>query len=468
MSAVTEKASNVVEVRVPNENVNDETVTILQWRVKTGDRVSAEQPLVEVETSKATFDIPAPAAGVVRLADVKGAEVPIGAVIAYVGESVEAIEAGLSRAPEPRSEEPSAAPAPVAHPAVEFASAPSVRGTATRIGPKARACIRKHNLSEELFNGRGLVTEQHVLEYVAVRDGKAPPKNPRRGQAAAAPLAQETDFTPATPVERRELPRLKRLEARYLAWSKSNALPSLVTVAVPTRGLRLRPNPDPFVAGLLSGAVIFESARLLLRYPQFNAYHAGGALNVYKDINIGFAIEAGQGLKVPIIRNANAKTLPQIVAEKQALLADYLDGQLTPEKLFGGTFTVTDLSGEQVFSFTPLINQGQSAILGVGAEVPVGGGGGSGAGMYNLMLAFDHQVADGRAAAQFLSELRERMIGYEQSLLGGAAGDAVPEPACESCYRTASQLVAMNRHLLKSIGKTGTERLVCTICAQGW
>ena len=464
----------ISEVRVPNENVNDETVTILQWRVADGDRVAAEQPLVEVETSKANFDIPAPAAGVVRMAAANGAEVRIGAVICYIGDNAAAIDAAIAKttqSAEVASEEPAAVaqsePAPAPPPGSQ-AIAPSIRGTSTRIGPKARAALRNNGLSEEQFRNCGLVTEQHVLEFLAARDGKPAPRRERGPAAAKHETAAQTEreFSTSIPVDRRELPRSKRLEARYLGWSRANALPSLVTVAVPTRGLRLRPQCDPAVPGLISAAIIFESSRLLLRFPQFNAFHASGALNVYKEVNIGFAIEAGQGLKVPIIRHASTKTLPQIISEKQSLLIGYLDNQLTPEHLFGGTFTVTDLSGEGAFSFLPLINQGQSAILGVGAELATGSNGG---GMYNLILAFDHQVADGRAAAQFLTELRDRMVGYEASLIGpSGGGNDAPEAACEMCYRSVSELHALKRHLLKAVGPAGADRLICTICAEGW
>lgn len=133
-------------------------------------------------------------------------------------------------------------------------------------------------------------------------------------------------------------------------------------------------------------------------------------MNYYDEVNVGFAVDAGEGLKVPVIRDADKKELGAIAREIQDLLLAYTSGEITLEAASGGTFTVTDLSGEGVFSFHPLINQRQSAILGVGAEFHAPG---SSEGLYQLILAFDHRLTEGRAAAQFLKDLRDKLSAYE-------------------------------------------------------
>jgi len=131
----------------------------------------------------------------------------------------------------------------------------------------------------------------------------------------------------------------------------------------------------------VSAVIIFETARLLKTFPLFNAYCADGSIHFYEQVNIGFAVDADRGLKVPVIRDADTKSLPEIAAEMQEAVVDYLNDSLPMKSLAGGTFTVTDLSGDGVFAFHPLINQGQSAILGICGEFfPPG----SKEGMFNL------------------------------------------------------------------------------------
>jgi 2-oxoglutarate dehydrogenase E2 component (dihydrolipoamide succinyltransferase) len=209
--------------------------------------------------------------------------------------------------------------------------------------------------------------------------------------------------------KREALPKSKMAEARYLL-AGSNALASSVSVACPTRGLRAAAARHPEWGSLPSAAIVFEAARLMRKHPVFNAFYDDGAVNYYDEVNAGFAVDAGEGLKVPVIRDADKKDLGAIAREIQDLLLAYTNGEITLEAASGGTFTVSDLSGEGVLSFQPLINHRQSAILGVGAEFFATG---SSEGFYQLVLAFDHRLTEGRAAAQFLKDLRGQLSAYE-------------------------------------------------------
>ena len=210
------------------------------------------------------------------------------------------------------------------------------------------------------------------------------------------------------------LTRAKRVEAKSLRDGAETTLPSVVTVACPTRGFRAAVAHQAAVGDIATAVIVAETARLLRKYPVFNAYHADGNINYYENVNIGFAIDAGRGLKVPVIRDADRKEIVAIAAELRELVVTYLDDRLTVESLAGGTFTVTDLSGENVVAFHPLISRGQAAILGVCAEVSLPG---TGAGAFNLVLGFDHQLSEGRTAGRFLGELRERLAQYEETFL---------------------------------------------------
>jgi hypothetical protein len=137
--------------------------------------------------------------------------------------------------------------------------------------------------------------------------------------------------------------------------------------------------------------------------------------------------------------------------------------ELTAEQQSAGTFTVTDLSGSNAFVFEPLINKGQSAILGVGAEFfPA-----ADVGFFNLTLRFDHQLGEGRTAAAFLNDLAARLKGHEAAQ---GAADVAPRdvPHCTRCRRDHHELRAINRDLVRTVNVDGGNDVVCTVCLQGW
>jgi len=167
---------------------------------------------------------------------------------------------------------------------------------------------------------------------------------------------------------------------------------------------------------------------------------------------------------VPVIRDADRKEIAAIAAEMRELVVSYLDDRLTVELLAGGTFTVTDLSGENVVAFHPLISRGQAAILGVCAEVSLPG---AGAGAFNLVLGFDHQLSEGRTAGRFLGELRERLANYEATFLRDGATRA-KEPRCARCEAGYHELAANGHALVQSVHADGSVRLLCKLCFEGW
>ena len=210
--------------------------------------------------------------------------------------------------------------------------------------------------------------------------------------------------------------------------------------------------------------IVAETARLLRKYPVFNAYYSDENINYYDQVNIGFAVDAGKGLKVPVIRDADRKEIAAIAAEMRELVVTYLDDRLTVESLAGGTFTVTDLSGENVVAFHPLISRGQAAILGVCAEVSLPG---TGAGAFNLVLGFDHQLSEGRTAGRFLGELRERLTHYEETFLRDRVTRA-EVPRCARCQGSYHELAANGHALVQSVQADGSVRLLCKLCFEGW
>jgi pyruvate/2-oxoglutarate dehydrogenase complex dihydrolipoamide acyltransferase (E2) component len=435
--------SESTPIVIPRENVNDESVKLLAWLVADKEPVTAGQPIAEIESSKTVADVVAPAAGTLTHAHSVGDEVAVGGVLGHI--STGAAVGNGSPAPATVVE-----PAPVA--------TVMTAGIETRFSPKAQELIKLHSVDPSRFANRGLVRADDVT---ALLEGKpatvAKQISTEPAVAASAPVIGAA----GVPIRSEPLPRSKKVEAKYLAASLRTGLPSVITVACPTRGLKQALADHPSLRGQISPIIIFETARLLRAFPFFNAYCSEGTANFYEQVHIGFAVDADRGLKVPVIRDADTKSLPDIASEMQELVIEYLNDTLAMKSLAGGTFTVTDLSGEGVFGFHPLINQGQSAILGIGAEFfPPG----SREGMFNLILAFDHQISEGRAAAKFLNELKHRIAGYESAMETSAA-----DPHCEECYASLSELSAMKHHyLLPTVGPRGTTRMVCTRCMMGY
>jgi pyruvate/2-oxoglutarate dehydrogenase complex dihydrolipoamide acyltransferase (E2) component len=460
-------------VLIPQENVNDESVTLIAWCVANGEEVQEGQDLAEVEGSKAVFTIPAPVAGRVQYTLEIGQEIAVGGVLCTVSSaaSVAVASTGADGASDPMSESPAAHGKDTALDEKLPAHALDAPSGTPRFSRQAAALLQQHGLDPQHFIGYGLVRTSDILAVlghngVSKPAVMSPPEmEPLRHQTADAPI-------PATGVPFRceTLSRGKQTEIRYLASGYHNTLPSVVTVAVPTRGLRAAAAQYAHAPGSITAIILFEAGRLLRHYPLFNAFYAHGAAHIYDAVNIGFALDVGHGLKVPVIRQADTKSLPEIASEMQAMLRRYLDHTLRVEDLAAGTFTVTDLSNEGVLTFHPLINQGQAAILGIGSEYSSGAG--PAEGFFTLILAFDHQLTEGRQAAQFLQELARRLQAYESVMQPQST--AACEPHCARCLTSLSRLRQLDpgqrgaHFLVQTIQPDGTQAYCCSLCMQGW
>ncbi len=439
--------SNVMPVLIPRENVNDESVTLVSWLVKDGDQVSSGQDLAEVEGSKSVFEIAAPQDGYVRVSRRVGDEIDVGTVLCHICDTADA-EISDTVADD------SVAGDPVVG---------NGASGAARFSRKALQLLSEHGLSEKVFEGRGLVRSGDILEHI----GQSPPQSIASPASSSAVTAHVSPVVPAldVPFKTERLSRQKRTEARYIASAYHNTLQSAVTVAIPTSGLRAAADLHPYLQGNTTAVIVYEAARLLRKYPAFNAFHSDGTVNTYEHVNIGVAIDAGQSLKVPVIRGADTKSISEIADELRESLVAYLNDEMSPESLAGGTFTISDLSAEGVYTFHPLINQGQSGILGIGAEFfPPG----SGEGTFQLVLTFDHQVAEGRLAAQFLGDLRGRLEAYESAIGQSVGAVQDEEPYCSRCLTPIGRLRDMNQYLVQVVKPDGSPGHLCTVCLQGW
>jgi pyruvate/2-oxoglutarate dehydrogenase complex dihydrolipoamide acyltransferase (E2) component len=180
----------------------------------------------------------------------------------------------------------------------------------------------------------------------------------------------------------------------------------MVTVGVPCDGVRSRmhslSNEDGAPFSLLE-LVIHEAAALLAAYPDLNGFFASGRGWRYRNIAIGFAVNAGRGLRVPVVQSPHLGSRLTVARSVRDLTLRYFRNELKMDDVIGGSFTVTDLSSYGVTHFVPVLNERQAAILGICAERP-------GTGHQDLVLCFDHRMSDGMRAAAFLGELRDQLL----------------------------------------------------------
>ena len=474
--------SEVIPVRIPQETVNDDQVLLQQWQVVDGQAVRAGQVLVEVETSKSVFEITGPAAGFIRLNAASHQEVPIGQVLCHIGTSLEAVDAHLQRTSAPsnaaraqsvRSAETSGnSSAPRATTGLESGTVSASSPTeplpsahSTRFSQQALALIQTHGLSANDFARRGLVRGEEVLRSLNRTSGDS--RAPLR-EAVVAPVATPpppaSPYRSATgvPFRTEPLARSKRVETKVLSWSTQQAIRSSVTVMVPTVGRNRLLDANRDDTEQIMANIIRSTALLLREFPRLNACCLDDHVLLYEQVNIGYALDAGHGLKVAVLRDADHRTPSALIEERQRLIAAYLNQSLLPADLSGTTFTITDLSGSGVTTFDPLISEGQAGILGISGEFPVG----AGQQAFHLVLSFDHRLVEGRAAASFLSQLKDLIVQFEQSLISAQA-DSVRETCCSRCGITGSQATTRNHFLVCVAGPQNGTTHICTICLQG-
>jgi len=454
-----------IAIAVPRESNNDELVTLVVWKCRDGDEVFAQQVVAEVEGSKATFEVTVPSGGFIRCLAIEGQDVLVGEPLCRVFPTRASADSWVPEPAERARDDVAITPTAPQGLATAAVTAAERRLDFVRFSRRAQELLAQHGLASDSFAGRGLVRARDVLAAIGDPERTQPRRSADHGgpAARAATVAAVAGGALQALATRHALGPSKRTEARYIRAAQRATLPSSVTVAVRTRGLRAAITRSSAFDGDVTALLVHECARLLRKYPLLNACYDAGEAYVYDVVNVGIAVDDGSGLKVPVIRDADLKSPADLAEEVRELLVAYAANDLCAEQQSGGTFTITDLSSSNVLVFEPLLNRGQAAILGVGAEVaPAAGGVGS----FNLTLRFDHQLAEGRTAAAFLNDLALRLEGHEAAA-HGAIGTA-PFPRCVRCHRTHAELSAIDRHLVRTVAVSGGDEVLCTVCIQGW
>jgi pyruvate dehydrogenase E2 component (dihydrolipoamide acetyltransferase) len=422
--------ANAIEVKVPD--IGDfKDIPVIEVLVKPGDEVNKEDPLVTLESDKATMEVPSPAAGVVRDIKLKvGDKVSQGMLVLMLEPAGEApaktaapAPAAVS-APAPAPAKP--APSPAAKPA-PAAAAPAPAPAIDESGfGKAHASPSVRRFARELGVDLGRVSGSGPKSRVLVEDVQAYVKGELsrpRGEAGAGgglgfnlPPMQTVDFSKFGPVTEQPLSRIKKLSGGFLHrnWV---SIPHVtqqdeadITELEAFRKAQADEAKKSGIKFTMLGFLMKASVVALKQFPEFNAsLSADGEKLVLKNyFHIGVAVDTPNGLVVPVIRDVDKKGLLEIARELGDVSERMRTGKIAPADLQGGCFSISSLGGIGGTFFTPIINAPEVAILGVGKAVmkPVWNGREFAPRlMLPLSLSYDHRVIDGALGARFSSFL---------------------------------------------------------------
>ncbi len=405
------------------ESIAEGTVT--KWHKKAGDRVERDEPLFEISTDKVDTEIPSPASGILSEIRVgEGQTVPINTVVAVIGEKVaEARADAPSPAPPSR---PTAPPPPPAPPAA-----------ATERGPRSSPLVRKMAREHEIdllklsgSGGGGRITKEDVVKHLESRHAPVsapPPQMPSAAAAAAAAPAPAVVTAPPGRVEIAPMSGIRKsIAERMVSSRKTSAHVTTVFEADVSRIVQARESlkrtfeKEEGVKLTYTPFFIRAVTSALKSFPALNASIEGDRILYHKDYNIGVAVALEGGLIVPVVHHADEKSFLGLVRAVSDLAERARGKRLKPEEVQGGTFTLTNPGPYGSLFGTPIINQPQVAILGVGGihKRPVVVNDAIAVrSMVYLALSFDHRLVDGAFADQFMADVKRRLEGWDEKIL---------------------------------------------------
>ncbi len=457
-------------VVMPKLGNSVESSIIVGWKKRPGDVVTAGETLLEVETDKATVDVEAPASGtLLAIYFNAGADVPVMTAIAAIGQPGESTaDIAPGGAPDGEINRKDAADAkkePTGTTSASIASEPASlpagaehgsppTGDTAPISPRARHLAEDKGVSVAGIAGTGpggriierdivaALAQQPKLTPVAERmvaqgafalpEGAAGKKITTRDLVPAAAADVPATSAPASTVMTQQtqgeiqvfpLKGVRKVIAtRMLASLQTTAQLTLNAYADARalRTLRARLKASDERLGLrgvtINDLILFAVARTLLAFPEMNTHLKDDALHQFPYVNLGFAVDTPKGLMVPVVKNAHTHSLRALSAESVRLAKSAQDGTIKPDDLDGGTFTVTNLGGLGIDTFTPVLNPPQVGILGVGGialraievgddiqHIP----------HIALSLTIDHRAVDGAPGARFLQAVARALADVD-------------------------------------------------------
>lgn len=386
---------------------------VVTWYKREGEFVEKGETLFEVETDKVNVDVESLTSGFLRKILLgEGIEAPTNTPIAIISESMDedissVIEAKPSVSVHPAEGESYGVEREIAKPARREAKGERM----TKISPLARRIAEQENVDIQTIEGTGpggRITKQDVERAIAERTQT--PAEPAEAEAKYGIKPERESY------EDRELTKMRKVIAQRLQESKATAPHFYVDVTADATAItqlkeELNKRAEEHGAKItFNDMVIKIVSQVLKEFPTVNANFFEDRIRIYRAINIGVAVAIDDGLIVPVLRNADQKSISQISHEVMELTHKARNKRLLPDEYRGGTFTITNMGMFGVESFYAIINPPESGILSVGAIIPkpvVVEGEITVRPCVKLSLSVDHRVVDGAVAAQFLARLKE-------------------------------------------------------------
>ena len=440
-------------IRMPQPGQMTEECTVLAWFRKEGDPVAKGDPLFEIETDKSNMEIEAFDEGtLLRILAPEGTTVPVGTVVAWIGQPGEAIPE--VEAPAPGGPDGTHPPAGGVHPpspsqvgayaptrlggegSAAAVPIPGARPDGTgrlAISPRASRLAAELGVDPRAVSGTGpggRIVERDVR--AAASTAAATPRAMAAPAASGTPAASGAPTTATASVstlsavaavartlgEGQPLSRLRQVIARRLTESVTTIPHFSVTVAVDMTGLvdlraDLRTRGSPIT---ITDFIHEATVQTLVEFPLVNSLTDGVTLWTRERVHLGVAVSVPAGLLVPVVRDADALSLAALHDRTAALIEGARAGKLGPDDLSGSTFTVSNMGMFGVEQFTAIINPGESGILAVSSVAPEAVAIGDGLAvrqMMRLTLSADHRLVDGELGARFLNALRRRLQDTE-------------------------------------------------------
>jgi 2-oxoglutarate dehydrogenase E2 component (dihydrolipoamide succinyltransferase) len=406
-----------IEIKVPQlpESITDATVVV--WHKRPGEAVARDENLVDLETDKVVLEVPAPAAGVLQdISEAEGATVVAGQLLAILEEGA---VADAAAAPAAASAEPEPDPEPAAE--------PDEAGTErAATSPAVRRMLEEHDLDATLISGsgkQGRITKADVLAFLKGQEAREVTPD----DVAAAPTAGGTAVALERTEQRVPMSRLRaRIAERLVEAQQTAAMLTTFNEVDLSEVLALRARyKDAFEKqhNVKLGFMSFfakASVTALKKFPVVNASVEGQDIVYHNYYDIGVAVSTERGLMVPVIRDVDQLSFAGFESELLAMAQKAQKGTIGMDELTGGTFTITNGGIFGSMLSTPILNQPQSAILGMHSieqRPRVVNGEVVARPMMYLALTYDHRIIDGKEAVQFLVAIKEQLEDPSRLLL---------------------------------------------------
>jgi pyruvate/2-oxoglutarate dehydrogenase complex dihydrolipoamide acyltransferase (E2) component len=429
------------EIKVPLISVNDTSLTVVDILFANGDQVKKGDIIIVFETSKTTYPVEAESAGYIQYLCEQGNDYDVNDIVVKIFSEENEVE---KKAVQPKKN-------PAIVKAAVVISSQIWEGD-TLFSADALALIESRKIDRSIFTGKDFVSKEDVEEALGISKKRVAEVSKSKSTTKETALSVDNEK-----VIVEKLSSNKKREIEYLSEVQSTGLTSTINTIVETEGIFVFINQSlKVLKNSLLPVIIYESARLLEKYPELNSYFAGSAIAQYKEVNIGFAIDIDKGLKVLKIAATSTKSVNAIEEEIIELSGKYLDNVLQVNELTDITFTITDLSSESVTFFRPLINMMNSAILGVSSIDEK-------LQRCILSVTFDHRVTEGKRVAQFLKELKNRLESYRSTYHPKLNQNI----SCFKCFKTLKEDLS-DIGFAKCISPDGNEGYICQSCLKGF